>query len=173
MKLNRKTIEDNLLSLTLFSVILWGIIFFLFGLSIFFNFITEFFAGLFGVLIAFLIQYNQKKRDEQIQRENLCRDLRDELQEIKRNMEKETLFFPDIWDSAIASGQLRLLNSDQTRVLTNVYRDVRRIEHDSLRITEIEEELRLATAKGQQSIMDDLNFKKSPIVAIKKQTTTW
>lgn len=168
MKLDLKKLEKDMLSLTFAAVVLWGIVFLLLGLSVFFDFVTEFFAGLFGVLIAFLIEDKAQKHKENDDRDNLCRDIRDELYQIRESMENEHLFYPDIWDSAVASGQLRLLNSDQTRVLTNVYRDIRRIGYDSTRLEEFDEKIRLAEAKGQRGLVDDLSFQRSPIDARKK-----
>ncbi len=151
-----------------FIFMLMGVLFYLIDVPIFFSFITEFFAGALGVLLAFSIESDNERTREKTKKEDLCRDLRDELREIQRTIGKEVMFFPDIWDSAIASGQLRLLSSDQTIVLTNVYRDVRRIQDDALRIRELDEKIRLAKAHSDFDKLDDLVFQKSPIEAIKK-----
>jgi len=67
----------------------------------------------------------QDKRD-------LLRDLHDELKETRSKLTgKANLLFPDIWKSAISSGQIRLLNSEQVTKLARVYRDIQATEYDA------------------------------------------
>lgn len=103
-----------------------------------------------GVFLAFsldrAIDWYKRRED----RKHLLRDLRNELMEIKGKLTGEgNLHFPDIWDSAVSSGQIRLLRSDQVMKLSSNYRDVKGIEYEAKRLRDLAEEYRLAQAKGQ------------------------
>ena len=59
------------------------------------------------------------------------------------------MFFPDIWESAISSGQIRLLDSHQVRGLTSIYHNVKGSEYEAIRVRDLAEKIRLGKAKGQ------------------------
>jgi hypothetical protein len=58
---------------------------------------------------------------------------------------KETLtgdayrLYPDIWDSAVTSGKLELLNADQLAKLTNVYRQIKGTDYEAIRVRDAKE----------------------------------
>lgn len=105
----------------------------------------------------------QKKQD----RKDLLQDLFNELGVIKSNLTgKGKLHFPDIWESAISSGQIRLLESEHVRKLASIYHDVKGMEYEAIRCRDLAEEIRLAKAKGQDKHLDDLTLLWSRFSAI-------
>jgi len=85
-----------------------------------------------GVFLAFtldrLIDWHKRKQNKS----DLLRDLHDELEESRDKLTgKANLHFPDIWKSAISSGQIRLLTSEQVRKLARVYRGIQATEYDA------------------------------------------
>lgn len=100
--------------------------------STLFSFLTEFSAGLLGVYLAFTLDRTVENRKKEKERKDLLCDLRDELEESKAKLTgKGNLHFPDIWKSAISSGQIRLLTSEQVRKLSKVYRRIQAIEYEA------------------------------------------
>ena len=53
--------------------------------------------------------------------------------------------YPDIWDSAISSGQIRLLNSEQVTILAEVYRFIKGTAYEAKRVRDFVEDRRRAT----------------------------
>lgn len=87
--------------------------------------LPQFVATISGVFLAFVldrvVDWGYRRRD----RRKLKSDLQNELLEIKGKLFPKTksvlALYPDIWDSAVSSGVIRLLSSDQTIKLTRVY----------------------------------------------------
>jgi hypothetical protein len=110
----------------------------------------ELLATFLGVFAAFsldrLIDWIKNFRS----REDLKRDLRNELEEIRGKLTGRGLrLYPDIWDSAISSGQIRLLNSEQVRKLRNVYDLVKGTDYEAMRVRDAAIDFEKAKA-GQQ-----------------------
>lgn len=100
-----------------------------------------------GVFLAFLldrfIDWRKMNRD----RRSLLSELHTELVGIKTNLTGEgKLHFPDIWESAVSSGQLRLLNSEQVAKLASVYKQVKGLEYEAKRTRDLAEEYRITDA---------------------------
>ena len=105
---------------------------FIFLQSIFLQFLAEFTAGFLGILIGFSIERYRESGKKNQDRKDLLRDLHDELEEIKGKLTgKAFMLYPDIWDSAISSGQIRLLNSEQVTKLAKVYRQIKGTEYEA------------------------------------------
>ena len=83
MRLIWNRIEVAIILFVFFISLALGIAFYLYALPIFFSFITEFFAAALGVLLAFSIESDRQKTKETNKKEDLCRDLRTELEEIR------------------------------------------------------------------------------------------
>ena len=121
----------------------------------------------FGVFLAFMLDRAIDWRKKRLDRKCLVRDLRNELEEIRGKLTGNgNLHFPDIWDSAVSSGQIRLLSSEQVMKLASVYRDVKGIEYEAKRVRDLAEEYRLTQAKGQ--VPSDLKYLWSRYSAILK-----
>lgn len=87
-----------------------------------------------GVFLAFMLDRGIDVRNRRRDKRDLLRDLRDELEETKGNLNgKGLMLYPDVWDSAVSSGQIRLLNSDQVTKLARVYRYVKGTEYEAKR----------------------------------------
>ena len=122
-----------------------------------------------GVFLAFMLDRGIDWYKNRQNKKDLLRDLRNELEGIRDKLTgKGHLHFPDIWDSAISSGPIRLLESEQVRKLASVYRDVRGIEYEAMRVRDLAEEYRLAKAKGR--VQSDLEYLWSNYSAIQKDS---
>ena len=63
-------------------------------------------------------------------------DLRDELEDIRGKLPQKGNFLdisPDIWESGIYSGQIRLLSSEQVNKLAKIYKLVKLVDYISKR----------------------------------------
>ena len=129
------------------------------GESSLFGFLTEFLAGLFGIFLAFTLDRAIDEKKKRQDKKDLLRDLYTELEVIRSNLTgKGNLHFPDIWESAISSGQIRLLESEQVRKLANIYHDVKGTEYEAIRCRDLAEEIRLEKTKGHTQHLNDLTY---------------
>jgi hypothetical protein len=72
------------------------------------------------------LKFNAKK---------MLRNLACELNRMKDNLTGDAYrLYPDIWDSAIASGKLYLLEPEQQTKLTNVYRIIKGTDYEAVRV---------------------------------------
>jgi hypothetical protein len=56
-----------------------------------------------------------------------------------------TRLYPDIWDSAVTSGQLELLTSEQVTKLANVYRKIKGTDYEAIRVRDAREAYTMRT----------------------------
>jgi hypothetical protein len=95
--------------------------------------LLEFFVTFVGVFLAFVLDRIIDKEKEQKARKELLRNLMNELKRIKDELTGEAkLLYPDIYDSAVSSGKLDLLNMEQLTKLTNVYRKIKQQEYETM-----------------------------------------
>lgn len=140
-----KTENAFLLTITGFTIIVYSVFLTFYGEFVFLGFLTEFTAGMLGVLWAFSIERHRRLGKENRDRKDLLDDLRAELEEIKQTTsgKKDTRrqrLFPDVWESGVSSGQLRLLSSEQVKKLSKVYRYVKDLDNERRRVRDAEEE---------------------------------
>ena len=110
-----------------------------------------------GVFLAFSLDRAIDSYNRRQNRKDLLRDLRDELEEIKRKLRgKGNLHFPDIWKSAISSGQIRLLNSEQVTKLARVYRNIQGAEYEARRFRDIAEKYRAGGRSDKERLEEPL-----------------
>ncbi|MDH5780895.1 MAG: hypothetical protein OEZ29_09920, partial [Candidatus Bathyarchaeota archaeon] len=87
---------------------------------------------------------NEYRKKEKL---SVLRTLR--IEEIEETRQKLVgmgyLLYPDIWDSAISSGQIRLLNSEQVTILAEVYRFIKGTAYEAKRVRDFVEDRRRAT----------------------------
>jgi hypothetical protein len=123
------------------------VIFIFHTFTLYLPFITEFIAGLLGVFIAFsLDRYIDLWKNEN-ERKKLLLDLRLELDTITEQikpllnrLDLPVIFYSDIWDSAISSGQLRLLSSEQLMQFSRLYKLIRENNVTAERLLDLDEE---------------------------------
>lgn len=115
------------------------IIFALFFTSYYFDFFTKFSAAVLGVLLAFLIDRYWESEKKNEDRKDLSKSLRVELEKIKLTPITEEIY-PDIWDSAISSGKLSLLLSEQVNKLTDLYRRIRELNNERRLVRKCQED---------------------------------
>ena len=93
-----------------------------------------------GVFLAFLLDRFIDWRKEQQSKKELLKNLKIELNELKESLVGDAYrLYPDVWDSAVSSGQLELLNSDQLNKLTKVYRKIKGTDYEAIRVRDAKE----------------------------------
>jgi hypothetical protein len=135
------------------SAISIGTIFVFHTFGLYWSFITEFIAGLLGVLVAFSLDRYIDRRRSKNDRKKLLLDLRLELDRITKQIEpllnrldKPVIFYSEIWDSAVSSGQLRLISSEQLMQFTRLYKFIRESNFTAEKIIDLDEEQEPSTS---------------------------
>jgi len=106
-----------------------------YGWNAFLAFLTSFAAGVLGILLGFALdRAMEKQKDNEVRRAFLAL-IHDELTEIKGKIPPQTtgvyMLYPEVWDSLVASGIIRLLSSEQVTKLTKVYRNVKGTQYEA------------------------------------------
>jgi len=87
-----------------------------------------------GVFLAFMLDRLIDWTRDQKTKQYLLRNLAYELNKVKNNLAGEpTRLYHDAYDSAIASGKLNLLSSEQVMKIANVYVKVRNANYRAIR----------------------------------------
>jgi hypothetical protein len=108
-----------------------------------------------GVYIAFWMDKRKEAIKKEKDKQDLLADLKSELEEIHSRLTgKGQLLFPDIWQSAISSGQIRLLESEQVRKLSKVYREVQVIEDDAKWFRQAKEDMDTAITRSAEEMSE-------------------
>jgi len=143
-RLNNWLSEDKTIFIFLIIfIIFWSHYFYQIKIEFFYGFLSEFVAGGLGVFLAFYLNRIIEKAKNKKLKKNLLQDLREELEEIKGKLTGQGhLLYPDIWRSAISSGQIRLLDSNQVNRLAKVYRKIQGLEYEAKRVRDAAEDLR-------------------------------
>ena len=132
-------IRENIISL---FVIMFSLLFFFLGAFV--SFLTEFSAGLLGIYLGLQLDRIREQRKKNQNKKDLLHQLHTELEEIKTKLFPQTksvlMLYPDIWNSAISSGQIRLLNSEQITKFTKVFRFIRGTQYEAERVRDAIEE---------------------------------
>jgi hypothetical protein len=93
-----------------------------------------------GVFLAFMLDRAIDWNKERQTRNELIKNIACELKEMKKILTGDAYkLYPDVWDSAVASGKLELLNSDQLAKLTNVYRKIKGTDYEAVRVRDAKE----------------------------------
>jgi hypothetical protein len=93
-----------------------------------------------GVFLAFLLDRIIEREKERETKKELLRNFSHELNRIKGELNEEAnLLYPDIYESALTSGRLNLLNTEQITKITNVYGKIREQEHEAMRLRDAKE----------------------------------
>ena len=142
MNLSRQ--EKSFLLTALVSLIVM-IVFRLSFADYFFEFLTEFMAVLLGISFVVCIDRFQESDKNKKDKRNLLSKLRNELEQVRDNLTGQgNLHYPELWDSAVSSGQLRLLNMNEATRLATVYRFIKRTEYEAKRVRDLAEDRRRA-----------------------------
>ncbi|MHA1543122.1 MAG: hypothetical protein ACTSQH_09110 [Candidatus Hodarchaeales archaeon] len=94
------------------------------------SFFSQLGATLFGVYLGIKLESSkrieERKDLDSLRRKRLLEDIHLELVENKRKLDgKGHRMNMDIWDSGISSGLIQLLDSDQLRILSDLYHKVK------------------------------------------------
>lgn len=140
LRLMEKVVYILIVVLVALTLLISGL---LSSLGYFIDFVTKFLAGVLGVLIGFLLGMSLDLMKTGQDRKRLLIDLRSELVRIKGELTgRGILLYPEVWDSAVSSGQIRLLESEQIAKLSGVYRFVKGTEYEAIRVRDSAEDYR-------------------------------
>jgi hypothetical protein len=93
-----------------------------------------------GVFLAFMLDRAIDWNKERLTRNELLKNISCELREMKKSLTGDAYkLYPDVWESAVASGKLELLNPDQLTKLTNVYRKIKGTDYEAVRVRDAKE----------------------------------
>ena len=102
-----------------------------------------------GVFLAFMLDRVIDWRKAQHTKKELLKNISCELNSLKESLTGDAYeLYPDVWDSAVASGQLQLLDSDQLKKLTKVYGKIKGTDYEAVRVRDAKE----AFVQNQNSI---------------------
>jgi hypothetical protein len=102
--------------------------------------ILELAITFFGVFLAFSLDRAIDWRKEKHTKKDLLKNLSCKLNEMMNNLTGDIYrLYPDIWDSAVASGQIELLDSNQITKLANVYRFIKGTDYEAVRVRDAKE----------------------------------
>jgi hypothetical protein len=110
-------------------------------LGAFVPFLTEFSAGVLGIYLGLQVDRAKEQKKKNQDRNDLFNNLNVELKEIEGMLGRNDRLFFDIWDSAISSGQLMLLHSEQVIKLSRVYRLVKICDYEAQTLRRVREEI--------------------------------
>ena len=128
--------EYTILRIVLVGTVSVYFIFYIFyPATIFFSFLTSWSAGFLGILLGFALD----RWIEQIKDNRVNKDfrslIRDELTDIRGKIYPQTesvfMLYPEIWDSLISSGVIRLLSSEQVTKLSKVYKFIKGTQYEA------------------------------------------
>lgn len=95
----------------------------------------QFAVTFLGVFLAFGLDRTIDWWKNRGAKNDLLRDLHDELETTKNKIPPQTkdvlMLYPEVWDSTISSGQIRLLNSEQVKKLTVLYREIKGTQYEA------------------------------------------
>jgi len=123
-----------------------------FFLTIFYShaFIIEFGAAVIGVFLAFAFNRLWQDHKDDETRKRLTSDICGELRRIRERLtDKGNLLRRPIWNSAIASGQLKLLGKEIVRELAEAYEDIENTEYTAIKSRECNDLIKKATSKKE------------------------
>ena len=127
--------DKTLLSVITVTLFIYFMFFFFYSATTFLSFLTSLSAGILGILIGFALD----RKIERIKHNRVKRDfltlIHDELTEIKGKISPQTksvlMVYPDVWDSLISSGVIRLLSSEQVTRLSKVYKSIKGTQYEA------------------------------------------
>ena len=122
------------------SVLIVGVaialyLFAVYGEATFLDFLVSFVAGILGIIAGLgLDRRNEQRMDNRVKNDFLAL-MRNELTEIKGKIPPQTktpvMLYPEVWDSFVASGLMRMLSAEQVTKLSSVYRFVKGTRYEA------------------------------------------
>jgi len=115
--------------LVLIVSLLIAIYFFAFyGKETFVDFLVSWSAGILGIMPGFTLDRKREQtKDDRVKKDFLAL-MRNELKEIRGKIPPQTtipsMLYPEVWDSFVSSGLMRLLSAEQVTKLSSAYRFV-------------------------------------------------
>jgi hypothetical protein len=105
------------------------------------NLVLELVVTFSGVFLAFMLDRGIDRYKEWRSKKDLLRSLSFELKGLEEKLTGNAYkLYTDIWDSAVASGQLQLLGSEQLQKLTRVYSKIKGTDYEAERVRDAKED---------------------------------
>ncbi len=106
---------------------------------------SSLFAGIFGIVIGFqLDRISDRNKDSQTKADflNLIHEELTEIRNMVYPQTKETyILYTDVWDSAVSSGIIRLLSTEQVGTLSKIYKSIKGTSYEAEWVRKDYEEL--------------------------------
>lgn len=115
-----------------------------YGKEIFVNFLVSWSAGILGIMAGFTLDRRREQtKDDRIKKDFLAL-MRNELTEIRGKIPPQTktplMLYPEVWDSFVSSGLMRLLSAEQVTKLSSVYRLIKGTQYEAEWVRRVVEE---------------------------------
>jgi hypothetical protein len=132
--------------------------------------VLELSVTFFGVFLAFMLGRLIDWKKEQQAKKELLKNLSCELNEIKKGLTGDAYrLYPDVWDSAVSSGQLDLLDSEQLSKLTKVYRIIKGTDYEAIRVRDAKAALMQANPNPYNNLENNwINLSNSHRIRMEK-----
>jgi hypothetical protein len=132
---------DLVLIVSLFIAVYFLIFY---GRETFVDFLVSFSAGILGIVAGFTLERRREQTKDDQTKKDFLNLMRNELTEIKGKIPPQTkiplMLYPEVWDSFVSSGLLRLLSAEQVTKLSSVYRFIKGFQYEAEWVRRVVEE---------------------------------
>jgi len=116
----------------------------LYGREAFVSFVVSWSAGILGIMAGFALdRRREENKDDRVKKDFLAL-MRNELTEIRGKIPPQNktpvMLYPEVWDSFVSSGLMRLLSVEQVTKLSSVYRFIKRTQYEAEWVRRVVEE---------------------------------
>lgn len=132
--ISRRRLESY--NLVLIVSLLIAIYFFaLYGREAFIDFIVSWSAGILGIMAGLSLDRVREQAKDNRDKKDFLVLMRNELTEIRKNIPPQRkvplMLYPEVWDSFVSSGLMRLLSAEQVTKLRSVYKFVKGTQYEA------------------------------------------
>lgn len=137
--------EDRSLLIVLVGTVVVFLVFLVFYFyTVFTDFLASWVAGLLGILTGFALDRRIEQTKEVRVKNDFLALMHNELKEIKGEIPPQTntplMLYPEVWDSFVSSGLMRMLSAEQVTKLSSVYRFIKRTQYEAEWVRRVVEE---------------------------------
>ena len=148
------------------------------GLQTALDFWVSWMAGILGIMTGFALDRKfEQTRDERVKNDFLAL-MRNELTEIRGKIPPQTkiplMLYPEVWDSFVSSGLIRLLSSEQVTKLSNVYKTIKGTQYEAEWVRRLVEKAECTPdieKEKKERVIARYNFLQNSYVGHGKQLT--
>jgi len=132
---NLKPEDKILIVVSVCAMFIYFVFLFFYSSAIFFSFLTSWSAGILGILIGFALDRKIEQIKDNRVKKDFLKLIYGELTEIRGKIPPQSqsvlMLYPEVWDSLISSGVIRLLSSEQVTKLSKIYRNIKGTQYEA------------------------------------------